>query len=174
MEGENIRQQILISGVGGQGVLFLTRVLVQSALELGLEVLSSETHGMAMRGGSVVSHVKVGDFRSPLIRSGAADVLLALDSAYADGHLHFLKEGGVIFLNSSAEKGTMEIDATGVAAEMEMPQMSNMVLLGFALGKKALFCRPETVESAVRQITPGRYIEANLRALQAGFSRGIG
>lgn len=171
---EDIRQQILINGIGGQGVLFLTRLLAQSALEMGLEVLSSETHGMATRGGSVVSHVKVGGFHSPLIRSGTADVLLALDSAYVNGYLHFLKEGGTIILNSSVDEAGMSIDATGVAAQMGIPRMSNIVLLGFALARNALFCGLETVESAIGQITPQRHLEANLQALRAGFSRGPG
>ena len=64
------KQQIVISGVGGQGVLFVTRLLAEAAIARGLPVLTSETHGMAQRGGSVVSHLKVGDFSSPLIRSG--------------------------------------------------------------------------------------------------------
>jgi len=172
MDTGNISQQILISGVGGQGVLFLTRVLTQSALEQGFEVISSEMHGMAMRGGSVVSHVKVGAFRSPLIRSGTADVILALDKAHASGYTHFLKEGGKIILNSSVNEGGLSIDATDMAAKMGIPQMSNIVLLGFALTTKSLFCSVETVDSAIRQITPQARLEANLKALQAGFIRG--
>ena len=60
--------QIAITGRGGQGVLFLTRILSECALEMGLEVIASETHGMAMRGGSVISTLKVGPFRGPLDR----------------------------------------------------------------------------------------------------------
>ncbi len=153
-------------------MLFLTRVLTQSALVMGLEVISSETHGMAMRGGSVISHVKVGAFQSPLIRSGSADVLMALDSAHAEDYLHFLREGGDVILNSSLNEKGMSIDATGIAEEMGVPQASNIVLLGFALAKKALFCDLENVEMAIRQITPQRYLDANLKALRAGFSRG--
>jgi indolepyruvate ferredoxin oxidoreductase beta subunit len=171
---KHIRQQILISGIGGQGILFLTRLLAQSALEMGLEVITSETHGMAVRGGSVASHVKVGGFYSPLIRGGAADVLLALDRAYVNGYLPFLKEGGTIILNSPGDERWVSIDATGVSARMGIPRMSNIVLLGFALARKALFCRLETVERAMAHITPQRYLEANLQALRAGFSRGLG
>ena len=193
MNRDNIRQQILISGVGGQGVLFLTRILAQSALEMCLEVISSETHGMAMRGGSVASHMKVGAFRSPLIRSGNADVMLVMDSSHASDYLHFVKEGGTIILNSAAEMRemgrrehpahrnpeqgapadlVMNIDATGVAAEMGIPQMSNIVLLGFTLARNALFCSRETVESAILQSGPRSRVESNMKALDAGFSRG--
>ena len=64
----SIRQQVIISGVGGQGVLFVTRLLAEAAINKGLPVFTSETHGMAQRGGTVLSHFKVGDFSSPLIR----------------------------------------------------------------------------------------------------------
>jgi len=57
-----MKQQIIISGLGGQGVLFVTRILAQAGMEMGLDVLTSETHGMAMRGGTVLAHVKVGGF----------------------------------------------------------------------------------------------------------------
>jgi len=72
---EDIRQQIVISGVGGQGVLFITGLLADAAIDKGLPVFTSETHGMAQRGGTVISHLKVGDFSSPLIRPGHADGL---------------------------------------------------------------------------------------------------
>jgi len=65
---KTIRQQILISGVGGQGVLFVTGLLAEAAINKGLPVFTSETHGMAQRGGTVMSHFKVGDFSSPLIQ----------------------------------------------------------------------------------------------------------
>ena len=76
------RQQIVISGVGGQGVIFVTRILAEAAIRKGFSVFTSETHGMAQRGGTVISHLKVGDFSSPLIRPFKADGLLALT---ADG-----------------------------------------------------------------------------------------
>ena len=65
-------QQLIISGVGGQGVLFITRLLAEAAIAGGLPVLSSETHGMAQRGGIVVSHLKVGGFAGPRRRARAA------------------------------------------------------------------------------------------------------
>jgi indolepyruvate ferredoxin oxidoreductase beta subunit len=73
-----MKMQIAIVGRGGQGVLFLTRLLTEGALEMGLEVMASETHGMAMRGGSVISTLKVGPFKGSLIGSGRAEVMLVL------------------------------------------------------------------------------------------------
>ncbi|MGD2016130.1 MAG: 2-oxoacid:acceptor oxidoreductase family protein, partial [Desulfobacterales bacterium] len=70
---EPIMQQLIISGVGGQGVLFVTRLLAEAAILRGLAVFTSETHGMAQRGGTVLSHLKVGEHTSPLIRPAQAD-----------------------------------------------------------------------------------------------------
>ena len=69
-----MKQQIIVSGLGGQGALTITRMLAEAAAALGSEVLTSETHGMAQRGGSVISMVKVGPFRGPLIPAGRGGV----------------------------------------------------------------------------------------------------
>lgn len=76
-----MKQQLIVSGVGGQGVLFVTRLLGHAGMEEGHNVLTSETHGMAMRGGTVISHVKIGPFMSPLVREGQADTGLFLHQA---------------------------------------------------------------------------------------------
>src|SRR5512136_1084427 len=110
--------QIAITGRGGQGVLFLTRILSECALELGLEVIASETHGMAMRGGSVVSTLKVGNFKGPLIGSGQADVMLVLDAGSMEAFLHLLSERGSLFLNAPSSDTHPSIDATGLAAAL--------------------------------------------------------
>ena len=65
-----MKQQIIVSGLGGQGALTLTRLLAEAAAALGLPVITSETHGMAQRGGTVISMIKVGPFRGPLIPAG--------------------------------------------------------------------------------------------------------
>ena len=98
---QSTRQQIVISGVGGQGVLFVTRLLAEAAIGCGLPVLTSETHGMAQRGGTVISHFKVGEFYSPLIRSGQADGLIALKSENLATHAVFLKPGGWAVVNAA-------------------------------------------------------------------------
>ena len=105
--------QIAITGRGGQGVLFLTRILCECALEMGLGVIASETHGMAMRGGSVISTLKVGEYRGPLIGSGRADVMLVLDPGSHDTFAHLLSPRGVAFLNTGAENSHPHLDATG-------------------------------------------------------------
>ena len=73
-----MKQQIIVSGLGGQGAVTLTRLLAEAALALGVPVLTSETHGMAQRGGTVISMVKAGDFRGPLVPPGPPDLGLFL------------------------------------------------------------------------------------------------
>ena len=91
--------QYIIVGLGGQGILFSSRVLGHIAVSKGQHVMGSEVHGMAQRGGSVVSHFKVGPYASPLVRTGDADVLLAFDQNEGIRNLHFLKQGGRAVLN---------------------------------------------------------------------------
>ena len=82
---------MIISGVGGQGVLLLTRVFSEVALKDGYSIIGSEDHGMSQRGGSVITHLKIGDFDSPLVKKGNADVLLSLEKNEAYKTLHYLK-----------------------------------------------------------------------------------
>jgi indolepyruvate ferredoxin oxidoreductase, beta subunit len=164
-----MKSQIAIVGRGGQGVLFLTRILTECALEMGLEVMASETHGMAMRGGSVISTLKVGPFKGSLIGSGRAEVMLVLDEGSLETFIHLLSPRGALFLNAAGSSPHPVIDATGLAAGMGSPLMANLVLLGFALEKRALFCDYPLVESVTGEISPARFREANLQALKRGY-----
>ena len=164
-----MRQQIVVSGIGGQGVLFVTRILAEAAIEKGLEVLTSETHGMAMRGGSVISHVKVGPFASPLIRAGQADVGLFLHGENLEVHRGFLKPGGGMIVNAAQPGEGERIDATGLARQQGALVVANLVLLGFAVRQGGLFCDASTVESVLKRISPERQLETNL----AGFRLGL-
>ena len=87
------QQQIVISGVGGQGVLFVTRLLAEAAILRGHAVFTTETHGMAQRGGTVLSHLKIGDFASPMIRPGQADGMLVLKDENRALHGFYLHHG---------------------------------------------------------------------------------
>ncbi len=162
--------QIAITGRGGQGVLFLTRILSECALEGGLEVIASETHGMAMRGGSVISTLKVGSFRGPLIGSGRAGVMLVLDPGSRETFAHLLSPQGAAFLNSSDSRLPLSIDATGLAEKSGSPLMANLVLLGFALRHGTLFCTYPDVEKVTARISPEKFRAANLAALKLGYS----
>ena len=167
-----MNMQIAITGRGGQGVLFLTRILSECALDMGLEVNASETHGMAMRGGSVISTLKVGPFRGPLIGSGQADLMLVLDPGSYETFSHLLSPKGAVFLNAPSSNSHPSLDATGLAAKSGSPLMANLVLLGFALSHGKLFCNYKQVEKVTEKISPERFRAANLKALKLGYSSG--
>ncbi|MFP5213935.1 MAG: 2-oxoacid:acceptor oxidoreductase family protein [Acidobacteriota bacterium] len=169
-------QQIILSGVGGQGVLFVTKLLAETALDLGCSVLISETHGMAQRGGNVISHLKISDggsqnFISPLIRPGKADVLLALHPDGFAAHGFFLKKGGNAFRNMPAPEGANALDATQVASDLGAPISANLVLLGFSAARGGLFCGPEAIEATLKRFG-GKRLEISLKALRAGWEAG--
>jgi len=105
--------QYIIVGIGGQGILFAGKVLGAVALEKKQRVTGSEVHGMAQRGGSVISHFKTGDFISPLVRAGEADVLLAFDQNEGIRNLHFLREGGAFVVNVHDRSAFDKIQVAG-------------------------------------------------------------
>jgi len=165
-----MKQQIIVSGIGGQGVLFLTRVIAQVGVNRGIPVLTSETHGMAQRGGTVLSSIKVGDYSSPLIRAGQADIGLLLWEANLEVHKGLLKENGKLLISADKDGEGERIDATGIARAMGNPVLSNLILLGLAVKNQALFCNADECEVAIKQLAPKKFVEQNLEAFQKGLS----
>jgi indolepyruvate ferredoxin oxidoreductase, beta subunit len=178
-----VNHQIVISGVGGQGVLFITRLLAEAAIMKGFKVFTSETHGMAQRGGTVLSHLKVGDFSSPLIRPFQADGLIALKPESILQHGSFLKKEAWIFVNSGKKPDTgfdtSAIDADALSLKAGNPKSVNLVLLGFALRERkelkgergGLFCTLEEVKRvlAVEFKEKRKMLDASVRALETGY-----
>jgi indolepyruvate ferredoxin oxidoreductase, beta subunit len=110
---------VLMAGVGGQGVLVASETLALAALAQGLEAKQSEVHGVAQRGGSVVSHVRFGEkVFSPLARCGEVDILFAVERLEALRYAHYLKPGGRVVMDDRAIK---PIQMPG-AAEAEYPE----------------------------------------------------
>ena len=132
-----MNQQIIISGVGGQGVLFITRLLAQACMEQGRHVLTSETHGMAQRGGTVISHLKVGTFSSPMIRPGKADLLIALKPETYMQHKGFLTSAGKAIVNVPSPSPGFEecfcLNADVLPGTHEKKAPVNLFMLGGAL-----------------------------------------
>lgn len=148
----------------------LTRLLAEAALALGLPVLASETHGMAQRGGTVISMVKVGPFRGPLIPLGRADLGLFLFAKNLDQHRAYLKPDGALVVNTTRPGDYWGVDAQGLALKAGLPPVTaNLVLVGFAAGLNLLFCPVELLEKLVQEKTAPRFREGNLRALAAGL-----
>jgi indolepyruvate ferredoxin oxidoreductase beta subunit len=182
----SLRRQIVLSGLGGQGVLFLTRLLAETAIASGFPVLTSETHGMAQRGGVVVSHLKVGGFDSPLVRAGRADLLLLLKPENLPLHREFLADGGSLVVNAGtpvdAAPGlrALTIDADGLALSSGAPHAANLVLLGFALARigggstGGFFCSAGEVREALSRRRGGERsrLAGALSALDLGIAHG--
>lgn len=165
-----MKQQIIISGLGGQGALTVTRLLAEAAAALGCEVLTSETHGMAQRGGTVISMIKVGPFRGPLIPAGKADVGLFLHSNNLAVHRYYLKWDAEVFVNSSVPGDYQNLDAQGLAQKIGAPVAANLILLGYAAAKGTLFCGRKLLERVIREQTPERFREINLKAWRTGVA----
>ncbi|MEJ2069621.1 MAG: 2-oxoacid:acceptor oxidoreductase family protein [Syntrophobacterales bacterium] len=165
-----MKQQIIVSGLGGQGVVTLSRLLAEAALALGLPVITSETHGMAQRGGTVISMVKVGPFRGPLVPAGSADVGFFLHEKNLPVHRHYMKPQGALVVNCATPGDYLHLEALSLASGLGSPPVAaNLILLGFAAGKRLLFCGDDLLEEIIRQKSPERFRERNLQAFRGGI-----
>ncbi len=179
----NLNHQVLLCGVGGQGILFATRILSEAALRLGNSVIGSETHGMSQRGGSVTSHLKIGDHRGPLIRRGAADTLFCFEKSEIFGNLTFLKPGGIGYIDAVdltyipekihtlLEEGNIRLrhfDASDLALKLKAPVVLNLILIGFAAGHADFPLPVETIREVITDVSPERFRDLNLKAFELG------
>lgn len=172
-----ISQQLIVSGVGGQGILFITRLLAETAIAKGLPVMTSETHGMAQRGGIVISHLKIGTFSSPLVVPGRADGLIALKPENVGLHRYFLHDDGWIAANASAalpaagELPVFAVPADALALEMKAPRSVNLIVLGRILAEGGrLFCSYEDICATLERKLAAKpaLLQSSLDALRAG------
>lgn len=178
----------ILSGLGGQGILFMTKVLAQTALRKGINVLGAETHGMAQRGGSVVSHLRLGDAQSSLVNSGSADFLLALEENEAYRNLAFLSPGGRLYANADPATfprrnvqgflvklkiGFYAVAATRLALELGTPLSSNLALIGFMAAFAEGPFKAAEIRATIAAISPDRFKSANLKVFEAGLQEGM-
>ena len=186
---------ILIVGVGGQGTLLTSRIIAQVAVQMGFDVKVSEIHGMAQRGGSVVSQVRYGKkVYSPIIKKGDADIILAFEKIEAARWLDYLKPDGMVIINnervnplpvmSGKEKypdqihekiagllpKTAIIDATAIATRCGNVRAANVVLVGILTA--AVGIPADEVEKAISTIVPAKALEVNLSAFREGLAAG--
>jgi indolepyruvate ferredoxin oxidoreductase beta subunit len=163
--------QMVIAGLGGEGIVFMTRILAESVFRHGHPVISSEIHGMAMRGGSVTCQLKIGGFQSPMIRYGNADLLIATSEREVERNLLYLKKGGKVFIDSP-NGGPYSIDAKGMAYQLGNPQEANLVLLGYVVAKLEEF-NPRIFEETIRSLSNHRSSGLKLEGFRKGFQWGI-
>ncbi len=177
-----MQTRIVLAGIGGQGVLFAHRLLADCALAQGLNVTGAETHGMSQRGGSVVSHLKIGDGDAPLIRRATADFLLALDVSEGLRSLAFVRPGGMAIVDAppddardaplraqlAARRVTWRaLDASRIARELGRASVANLVLIGCAATCEGFPLSPDALRQTIRS---GKAAAANLTAFAAGES----
>jgi indolepyruvate ferredoxin oxidoreductase beta subunit len=178
---------IILCGLGGQGILFMTKILAHAAMEKGLNVLGAETHGMAQRGGSVVSHLRIGEVGSSLVRMGAAQFLLALEENEGYRNLPFLADKGRIYVNTGSGDFPLKevktfLDGKGIrygkipanlmALEMNAPRASNLALLGYFLAFGEGPLNDGDVRKTIEKISPDPFRETNLKIFDAGRQHG--
>lgn len=181
---------IIICGVGGQGIILASNVLCSAAFLEGLDVKKSEVHGMAQRGGSVITHVRFGTkVYSPLIEEGTGNFILAFEKLEALRYIHYLKKGGITLVNEreippmSVLVGTASypkdiekklkkhgttyfIDAANVASELGNIRTVNIILLGVL--SKFLSFKEESWEQAITENVKQRFVELNITAFHRG------
>ena len=178
---------IVLSGLGGQGILFMTKILAQAALQKNLKTMGAETHGMAQRGGSVISHLRMGDVENSLVRTGSAHFLLSLEESEAYRNIPFLGKGGRLYANAGEKRFPREevqtyLDTLGVVArsvpageiamELGAPMSSNLALLGYFAAFKEGPLSADELRKTIDRISPERLKEINFRVFDAGYERG--
>ncbi|MBN1153886.1 indolepyruvate oxidoreductase subunit beta [candidate division KSB1 bacterium] len=182
---------ILLCGVGGQGVLVASDILIDVAMQTGFDVKKSEIHGMAQRGGSVVSQVRFGQkIYSPIIHQGEADVILSFEKIEALRYLDILKNDGIIIYNDQQitplsvyftdisypenvkelyeqrSAHLVQLDAIAIAEEIGNPKVINSVMLG-ALSNYLDF-DPQIWLDVITKRVPPKTTEINKIAFYAG------
>jgi indolepyruvate ferredoxin oxidoreductase beta subunit len=164
----------------------MTRVLAQAALEKGFPVMGAETHGMAQRGGSVISHLRFGDVQGSMARSGAVHFLISLDENEAYRSLPFLSRGGKLFVNTDPKnfprqevKGFLEdrhitsraVPASLIARDLGAPRSSNLALLGFFVAFAQGPITYNELKITIEKISPSRLKEINNKIFEAGYNK---
>ncbi len=185
-------KNIMIAGVGGQGTLLTSRILGGLILEAGYDVKLSEVHGMAQRGGSVVTFVRYGDkVYEPIVEAGQADVLIAFERLEALRYVHFLKENGVLIINDqridpmpvvigaaaypsnivkdlSAKYKVLCVNAMEEARELGNIRTFNVVILGVA-AQYMEFSKEDWL-NAIEAAVPPKTVEINKKAFVKGYN----
>lgn len=185
---------VLIVGIGGQGTILASNILGEACIMEGRSVRGAETHGMAQRGGSVESHIRINGTHGPLIAPGTADILIAFDMLEAARYAHYLKDSGTLIVNRHlvvptsvfvqgvsapsiedilhilARWSPRLIDAGGIALEAGSPLVQNIVIIGAA--SRHLPLSAASLQEAIRRLVPPKTIEMNIRAFEMGIVAG--
>ena len=185
-----MKTDIILCGVGGQGILSIATIIGEAAMNENLYIKQAEVHGMSQRGGDVQSNLRISSepIASDLIARGSADVIISMEPMEALRYLPFLKKEGWIItsatpfknipnypdmevINGDLEKlpNVISIDIEQMAKDNGVPRAANVILLGAA--QKALGIEYEKLEEAIRRVFARKgdaIVEANIKALAIG------
>ncbi len=185
-------KNIMIVGVGGQGTLLTSRILGGMITSAGYEVKLSEVHGMAQRGGSVVTFVRYGEkVYEPIVEEGHADILIAFERLEAMRYAHFLKKDGVIICNDqridpmtvvtgaaeypeniietlSKDHKVIAVDAMAEALKLGNSKVFNTIIIGVA-AKTMDFAKEDWLK-VIENTVPQKTVEINKKAFEAGYA----
>ena len=191
-----MKKDILICGVGGQGTVLASKLIASAAMEEGCTVHSAETIGMAQRGGSVTSHVRIGEgVYSPLIPKGQADLMIAFEPAEAVRNMTYLKPGAAAVISSApvmpvtaalsgssykpsdminvlagAGFDVTVIDGAAIVSELGSAKSLNVALLSAACETGKAGMTSEELVSVLGTSVKKEYLEQNMRAVRLGQS----
>ncbi|MCR4599768.1 MAG: indolepyruvate oxidoreductase subunit beta [Acetatifactor sp.] len=183
-------KSIILCGVGGQGTILASRLIASAAMKKNLPIKTAETIGMAQRGGSVFSHLRIGEADTPLIAKGQADLIIAFEPGEAVRQLPFLRKGGAVvvscrpvmpvsamigkstydanamltYLKENVEHLTI-VDADQAAKDLGSAKTLNVVLLGAAIRSGELGLDEEEIVKAMKERIPEKLWNMNLQSL---------
>ena len=190
----NNTKNIMIVGVGGQGTLLTSRILGGITVEAGYDVKLSEVHGMAQRGGSVVTFVRYGEkVAEPIVEEGQTDLLIAFEMLEAKRYAHFLKKDGVLVVNEQRidpitvvtgaatypegiveelekEYSVLKINAMDEALKLGNSKVFNIIVLGMA-AKHMDFSKEDWLK-VIEKTVPPKTVDMNKKAFLLGFEGG--
>ena len=184
-------KNIMIVGVGGQGTLLTSRIIGKTALQTGNNVKISEVHGMAQRGGSVVTFVRFGDYvYEPVVEEGEADIIISFERLEAQRYAHFLKKDGALIINDwridpmpvvigaaeypeniienlAKEHKVYSVNATEEAKKLGNSRVFNLIVLGVA-AQHMDFAKEEWY-SVIENTVPPKTVDINKQAFDVGY-----
>jgi len=187
---------IIIAGVGGQGVVLLSDILGNAAVKDGFQVRGSEVLGMAQRGGSVFSNIRIGEeVFSPMTTDGKCDILIAIEPSEALRNIQYLNSNTTVIMNTikvipatvSMGKSSypdieviktevqavagrvITLDAVGLAVQAGNRQASNVVMLGALFGSGKMPIKAETIKEAIAAHVPAKAVSVNMTAFELGY-----
>jgi indolepyruvate ferredoxin oxidoreductase beta subunit len=188
---------IVIAGVGGQGIILAAEIIGTAAVDEGLNVRVSEVHGMAQRGGAVVSNVRIGEKAvAPTVLDGRADVILGFEpletlrnmkfasektlvlmsdemifpSGVADGSMKYPSLEEVLMQVKGFTKNVVVVEAVRMAVETGNVLARNVVMIGALAAAGKVPVKVANIKKALRELVPAKHLESNLKAFELGYN----